>query len=39
MGVVLQWFRPANGDPVDWKYHHVGSYLLIDVNLPNHGQI
>lgn len=26
-------------DPVDWKYHHVGNYLLNDVPPPNHGQI
>lgn len=26
-------------DPVSWKYHHVGNYLLNDVLPPNHGQI
>jgi hypothetical protein len=26
-------------DPVAWKYHHVGNYLLNDVLPPNHGQI
>jgi alkylation response protein AidB-like acyl-CoA dehydrogenase len=26
-------------DPVDWKYHHVGNYLLNSVAPPNHGQI
>jgi alkylation response protein AidB-like acyl-CoA dehydrogenase len=29
----------AGHDPVDWKYHHVGNYLLNDVYPPNHGQI
>jgi SfnB family sulfur acquisition oxidoreductase len=29
----------ASHDPVDWKYHHVGNYLLNDVPPPNHGQI
>jgi alkylation response protein AidB-like acyl-CoA dehydrogenase len=29
----------ASHDPVDWKYHHVGNYLLNDVYPPNHGQI
>jgi SfnB family sulfur acquisition oxidoreductase len=29
----------ASHDPVDWKYHHVGNYLLSDVPPPNHGQI
>ncbi len=29
----------ASHDPVDWKYHHVGNYLLNDVLPPNHGQI
>jgi SfnB family sulfur acquisition oxidoreductase len=29
----------ASHDPVDWKYHHVGNYLLNDVAPPNHGQI
>jgi SfnB family sulfur acquisition oxidoreductase len=26
-------------DPVAWKYHHVGNYLLNDALPPNHGQI
>ena len=26
-------------DPVAWKYHHVGNYLLNDVLPPNHGQL
>jgi alkylation response protein AidB-like acyl-CoA dehydrogenase len=29
----------ASHDPVDWKYHHVGNYLLNEVLPPNHGQI
>jgi alkylation response protein AidB-like acyl-CoA dehydrogenase len=29
----------ASHDPVDWKYHHVGNYLLNSVVPPNHGQI
>ena len=29
----------ASHDPVAWKYHHVGNYLLNDVLPPNHGQI
>jgi len=29
----------ASHDPVDWKYHHVGNYLLSDVPPPNHGQL
>jgi SfnB family sulfur acquisition oxidoreductase len=29
----------ASHDPVDWKYHHVGNYLLADVLPPNHGQL
>jgi SfnB family sulfur acquisition oxidoreductase len=29
----------ASHDPVDWKYHHLGNYLLNDVPPPNHGQI
>jgi hypothetical protein len=24
---------------VDWKYHHIGNYLLSDVPPPNHGQL
>jgi SfnB family sulfur acquisition oxidoreductase len=26
-------------DPVSWKYHHVGNYLLNGAPPPNHGQI
>jgi SfnB family sulfur acquisition oxidoreductase len=26
-------------DPVDWKYHHVGNYLLGGELPPNHGQL
>ena len=26
-------------DPVSWKYHHVGNYLLGGTPPPNHGQI
>jgi hypothetical protein len=29
----------AGVDPVAWKYHHIGNYLLNDVLPPNHGQI
>jgi SfnB family sulfur acquisition oxidoreductase len=29
----------ASHDPVSWKYHHIGNYLLNDVRPPNHGQI
>jgi alkylation response protein AidB-like acyl-CoA dehydrogenase len=29
----------ASHDPVDWKYHHIGNYLLNNVRPPNHGQI
>jgi SfnB family sulfur acquisition oxidoreductase len=29
----------ASHDPADWKYHHVGNYLLNDVFPPNHGQV
>ncbi|MCW2931766.1 MAG: Acyl-CoA dehydrogenase type 2 domain protein [Actinomycetia bacterium] len=29
----------ASHDPVDWKYHHIGDYLLNDVPPPNHGQV
>jgi len=29
----------ASHDPVDWKYHHVGNYLLNDTLPPNHGQL
>jgi SfnB family sulfur acquisition oxidoreductase len=29
----------ASHDPADWKYHHVGNYLLNNVLPPNHGQV
>jgi SfnB family sulfur acquisition oxidoreductase len=29
----------ASHDPVAWKYHHIGNYLLNDILPPNHGQI
>jgi SfnB family sulfur acquisition oxidoreductase len=29
----------ASHDPVAWKYHHIGNYLLNDVLPPNHRQI
>ncbi len=29
----------ASHDPVDWKYHHVGNYLLSGILPPNHGQL
>ena len=29
----------ASHDPADWKYHHIGNYLLNDVHPPNHGQV
>jgi SfnB family sulfur acquisition oxidoreductase len=29
----------ASHDPVSWKYHHVGNYLLNDALPPNHGQL
>ena len=29
----------ASHDPVDWKYHHIGNYLLSDALPPNHGQV
>jgi SfnB family sulfur acquisition oxidoreductase len=29
----------ASHDPADWKYHHVGNYLLNQVLPPNHGQL
>jgi alkylation response protein AidB-like acyl-CoA dehydrogenase len=29
----------ASHDPVDWKYHHIGNYLLNDVLPPSHGQL
>jgi alkylation response protein AidB-like acyl-CoA dehydrogenase len=29
----------SSHDPVDWKYHHVGNWLLNGVLPPNHGQL
>ena len=29
----------ASHDPADWKYHHVGNFLLSNVPPPNHGQV
>ena len=29
----------ASHDPVDWKYHHVGNFLLNGTPPPNHGQV
>ncbi len=29
----------ASHDPADWKYHHVGNFLLNHVPPPNHGQV
>jgi SfnB family sulfur acquisition oxidoreductase len=29
----------ASHDPADWKYFHVGNYLLNDIYPPNHGQV
>lgn len=29
----------ASHDPADWKYHHVGNFLLSGVLPPNHGQL
>lgn len=29
----------ASHDPVAWKYHHVGNFMLNDVLPPNHGQL
>lgn len=29
----------ASHDPVDWKYHHVGNFLLNHTPPPNHGQL
>jgi hypothetical protein len=26
-------------DPMPWKYHHVGNYMLNHILPPNHGQI
>jgi SfnB family sulfur acquisition oxidoreductase len=29
----------ASHDPVSWKYHHIGNYVLNEALPPNHGQI
>lgn len=29
----------SSHDPVDWKYHHAGNWLLSGVLPPNHGQL
>ncbi len=29
----------SSHDPVDWKFHHVGNWLLNGVLPPNHGQL
>jgi SfnB family sulfur acquisition oxidoreductase len=29
----------SSHDPVDWKYHHSGAYLLSGTLPPNHGQL
>jgi len=29
----------SSHDPVDWKYHHTGNWLLSAVLPPNHGQL
>jgi SfnB family sulfur acquisition oxidoreductase len=29
----------SSHDPVDWKYHHAGAWLLSGVQPPNHGQL
>jgi len=29
----------ASHDPVAWKYHHVGNFMLNDALPPNHGQL
>lgn len=29
----------ASHDPTDWKYHHIGNYLLSGTLPPNHGQL
>jgi alkylation response protein AidB-like acyl-CoA dehydrogenase len=29
----------ASHDPVSWKYHHIGDFMLNDVTPPNHGQL
>jgi SfnB family sulfur acquisition oxidoreductase len=29
----------ASHDPVSWKYHHIGDFMLNDILPPNHGQL
>ena len=29
----------ARHDPVAWKYHHVGNFMLNEVLPPNNGQL
>jgi SfnB family sulfur acquisition oxidoreductase len=29
----------ASHDPVDWKYHHLGNFMLNGTAPPNHGQL
>jgi SfnB family sulfur acquisition oxidoreductase len=29
----------ASHDPVSWKYHHIGEFMLNDILPPNHGQL
>ena len=29
----------SSHDPVDWKYHHTGNWLLNGILPPNHGQL
>jgi SfnB family sulfur acquisition oxidoreductase len=29
----------SSHDPVDWKYHHIGNWLLNGALPPNHGQL
>ena len=29
----------SSHDPVDWKYHHAGNWLLSGAHPPNHGQL
>jgi alkylation response protein AidB-like acyl-CoA dehydrogenase len=29
----------ASHDPVDWKFHHIGNFLLNGALPPNHGQL
>jgi SfnB family sulfur acquisition oxidoreductase len=29
----------SSHDPVDWKYHHTGNWLLSGIQPPNHGQL